>query len=300
MWTRAKLAILVPLLFLPWGGPGPPCRIQRSWSFTVMWMARSVRKFDRSTLTDCANSGVGGRFYSTACTRCFSAISEFLQMVSVGIVSERTLHRDCLEEILRGRSDIEVVATTGASEKVISVAREADVVIVDHNIAGSKSTVRRIAGMHDGPPVVAYGVPETEHHVVEYAEAGAAGIVLDHDSLEDLLAAINGALRHELCCRPAVSAMLAKRLRDLAMSHGKNAGGSALTERESEILELLDIGLSNKEIARRLDVKVATVKNHVHSILVKLNVSRRGEAAAVMNGRLLRSRCGEQAGRSVN
>jgi DNA-binding NarL/FixJ family response regulator len=58
-----------------------------------------------------------------------------------------------------------------------------------------------------------------------------------------------------------------------------------LTDREEEVALLLQAGLSNKEIAQRLSIEVATVKNHVHSILGKLNVRRRGEAVAVMHGR---------------
>jgi DNA-binding NarL/FixJ family response regulator len=52
--------------------------------------------------------------------------------------------------------------------------------------------------------------------------------------------------------------------------------------REREILELVEAGWSNKEIARRLEIKGATVKNHIHSILQKLQVSRRGQAAAML------------------
>jgi len=63
-----------------------------------------------------------------------------------------------------------------------------------------------------------------------------------------------------------------------------------LTSRESEIAELLDEGLSNKEIAQRLSISLSTVKNHVHSILDKLQVTRRGEAVALLRGETLRTR----------
>ena len=58
--------------------------------------------------------------------------------------------------------------------------------------------------------------------------------------------------------------------------------GSTLTARELEVLSLLDEGLSNKQIARRLCIELATVKNHVHHILEKLQVGRRGEATAYL------------------
>ena len=63
-----------------------------------------------------------------------------------------------------------------------------------------------------------------------------------------------------------------------------------LTRRETEIVQLIDQGLSNKEIAQRLGIDIYTVKNHVHNILEKLRVHRRGEAAARMRGVLAEER----------
>jgi two-component system nitrate/nitrite response regulator NarL len=66
---------------------------------------------------------------------------------------------------------------------------------------------------------------------------------------------------------------------------GRPPGASRLTVREREILGLIDDGMSNKEIARKLCIEVRTVKNHVHNLLEKLSVHRRGEAAALLRGR---------------
>ncbi len=207
-------------------------------------------------------------------------------MISIGIVADSSLHIECLEEVLGARNNIEVVATATTSERLDALAREVAVVLVDHAGTGAHSTIRRVAAMEDGPPMVVFGVPETEHHIVEYVEAGAAGIALCGDSVDDLVVSIQGAIRNELYCKPRVAAILANRLHEIAVERGTSVCGSTLTEREVEIVELLDKGLSNKEIARRLDIRVATVKNHVHNILAKLNVNRRGEAAAILYGRL--------------
>jgi DNA-binding NarL/FixJ family response regulator len=59
----------------------------------------------------------------------------------------------------------------------------------------------------------------------------------------------------------------------------------ALTERENQIVHLLELDLTNKQIAERLCIEIPTVKNHVHSLLAKLGVRRRGDAAAVLRGR---------------
>lgn len=217
-------------------------------------------------------------------------------MTCVGIVADHSLYRDCLEQVLRSRTDIELVAAAGTTEPLDSLVREVAVVLVDHASTAARSTVRHVSVMQDGPSAVVYGVPETEHHIVEYLEAGAAGIVLSCDTVDDLVAAIEGALRNELYCKPRVAGMLAKRLHDVAAERGIDVCGSTLTDRELDIVELLDKGLSNKEIARRLGIRTATVKNHVHSILAKLNVDRRGKAAALMHGRLASPVSGEGEG----
>jgi DNA-binding NarL/FixJ family response regulator len=77
-----------------------------------------------------------------------------------------------------------------------------------------------------------------------------------------------------------MAASLFQRIATLALERSPQSIESRLTARELEILDLIDQGLSNKEIARRLTIELSTVKNHVHNILEKLNVSRRSEAAA--------------------
>ena len=67
----------------------------------------------------------------------------------------------------------------------------------------------------------------------------------------------------------------------LAAEHSNDSLMACLTSRELRILELIEKGFSNKEIAHSLKIEIATVKNHVHNILQKLHVSRRGEAAAL-------------------
>src|SRR5262249_56738057 len=94
--------------------------------------------------------------------------------------------------------------------------------------------------------------------------------------------AIESAVRQELRCDARMAATLCRRLAALAGST-PTLRDSTLTGREQEILALVDNGLSNKDIARRLNIEVATVKNHVHSVLGKLGVSTRGQAAASLH-----------------
>jgi DNA-binding NarL/FixJ family response regulator len=85
-----------------------------------------------------------------------------------------------------------------------------------------------------------------------------------------------------------MTASLLRRVALLAQDSRDGLDTPALTRRQREIVALIDEGLSNKEIARRLSIELPTVKNHVHNILEKLQVSRRGAAAAVVRSPLSR------------
>jgi len=92
-------------------------------------------------------------------------------------------------------------------------------------------------------------------------------------NVDELVKAVLAALRGELACSPAVAALMCERLASLSASGPRQVSG--LTRREREVAALIGQGLSNKEIASDLRIGPATVKNHVHSILEKLNVRRR-------------------------
>jgi two-component system nitrate/nitrite response regulator NarL len=87
-----------------------------------------------------------------------------------------------------------------------------------------------------------------------------------------------------MSCAPHIAAAMFGRLADLLRPEGRGVGVPQLTSRENEILCLAAEGCSNKEIARRLAISTATVKNHMHNILQKLRVTRRGQATALLRG----------------
>jgi DNA-binding NarL/FixJ family response regulator len=127
--------------------------------------------------------------------------------------------------------------------------------------------------------IVALGVPDGEDAILSFGEAGIAGCVPPDASIQDLVQAVERAVRGELQITPRIAGAMIRRLA-LRAAAGDDSSGNTLTARESEIVRLIDQGLSNKEIAVRLGIEVATVKNHVHNLLEKLRVHRRAEAAA--------------------
>jgi DNA-binding NarL/FixJ family response regulator len=129
--------------------------------------------------------------------------------------------------------------------------------------------------------VVAFAVPETESDIIACAEAGVAACVTREASFGELVATIERVGSGESLCSPQVAAVLLRRVATLAAARSVEPA-SALTGREREILDLIDEGLSNKQIAQRLCIELPTVKNHVHNLLEKLDVQSRYEAAALM------------------
>jgi len=124
---------------------------------------------------------------------------------------------------------------------------------------------------------VAVGVSEAE--ALSWIEAGVSGYCDPDASLEDLTLAVARVARGEPVTSPDVAAHLLRRARRTS-ADVLDADETRLTPRESEVVDLVAEGLSNKAIAHRLTIQEQTVKNHVHSILLKFGVHGRGEAAA--------------------
>ncbi len=200
-------------------------------------------------------------------------------MTSLLVASDVRLYREGLVGVLAGRFELVGAAADRASAVEAARTVQPDVVLVDLAMEESCETISGVAAA--GLRVVALGVREVEDDVVACAEAGVAGYVTREAAIDELVDVVESVARGESLCSPRISALLLSRVAEVAHRR-HDAPASRLTPREAEIVRLIDEGLSNKQIAARLSIEVATVKNHVHSILEKLEVERRGEAAALV------------------
>jgi two-component system, NarL family, nitrate/nitrite response regulator NarL len=200
------------------------------------------------------------------------------------IVTRMRLLRDGLAEILDRSDRIAIVGTAHDADSGLGQVRSLrpDVALLDLTGEHSVCMVRAWLDELPGLNVVAVTRDDDEAALIACAEAGVAGYVTCESSLVDLEEAIEHAARAELLCSPRIAAALMRRVGALAARRTADIPASRLTARELEVLELIDTGLSNKQIAGRLRIELATVKNHVHNILEKLCVSRRSEAAAIL------------------
>jgi two-component system nitrate/nitrite response regulator NarL len=202
------------------------------------------------------------------------------------LVADVSVHRDSLVELLDREAGIQVVgATSDLAESVGEVWNlGSDLVLLDVAAEERVPTIAALVAAIPDVRVVAFGVPETESDIIACAEAGVAGCVTREASFAELVATIERVGSGESLCSPQVAAILLRRVATLAAQRSYEPAAS-LTAREREILELIDEGLSNKQIGQRLCIELPTVKNHVHNILEKLHVHRRYEAAARMRER---------------
>ena len=198
------------------------------------------------------------------------------------IASGVRLVREGLALSLRGRSGILVQAVLDlAPQSIDKMAEiEPDVVLVD--VSGPEG-LQRAPEIRQACPkakLVAFAVVEIDEDIFACAAAGFCGYVPRDAGAGDVLQAVLDARDGKMRCPPHISAAMFDRLSRLMRQQGPAATLPRLTSREGEVLALAEEGWSNKEIARRLQISNATVKNHMHSILQKLQVSRRGQATA--------------------
>ena len=156
------------------------------------------------------------------------------------------------------------------------------------NIGTPDSATLLQVGMDIGPDVrvIVTGLSaDRESDIVSCAEAGVAGLHLRTESLDELIAVIRNPAHDEAVCSQKVSAILMRRVYSLVGRQNPESPDPGLTERETQILQLLAEGLSNQQIASRLNVSIHTVKNHAHSVFSKLGVNSRTEAVAAYRAR---------------
>ena len=211
-------------------------------------------------------------------------------MIRVLLVNEIRLMCNIVAAALEDETDIDVVGCVTTIDQALNRAEEEsiDVVLISTRLPDD-GALRLTTALSQKVPfvdVLVLGLSEKKEEVLPYVEAGAVGYVLKNDSVEDMLTAIRSAHKGKAQISPEIAAALMERVSELAQkfsSINSNVLESAnLTPRELEILELIGQDMSNQEIADHLVIEVGTVKNHVHSILNKLDVANREEAATYL------------------
>jgi DNA-binding NarL/FixJ family response regulator len=187
---------------------------------------------------------------------------------------------DGLAACLGTRAEMCVLAVLDdlASLRDSLAATKVDVVLIDVTQGVDFFDVRSIAAERPDVALIALGLNEQRQEVIQCGRAGFAGYVARDASIDMLCKTLSEIVAGRLACPPEISGGLLR-----ALFHGETHADEsdvelALTRRESEVLQLLGRGLSNKEIGSELFLSVPTVKHHVHHVLEKLKLSTRAQA----------------------
>ncbi len=196
------------------------------------------------------------------------------------IYSPVRLFGECIAGALQPLGAVTVAEATQSIKALAERVRDlpADLVLFDVTGERALGEARLLTEACPELPVLALAVPELAEPIVACADAGLAGYVPREATAQDLLGLLEMALRGECACSPRVTADLFRELRRRRGAGDDQPPTEPLTRRETEILRHVSHGRSNKEVARALDLSVATVKNHLHAIYAKLRVNRRSQA----------------------
>jgi two-component system nitrate/nitrite response regulator NarL len=197
------------------------------------------------------------------------------------VVDDQELYRDGIVQLLQERG-IPVVGEAGLASDAIQQACEVhpDVVLMDLHMPGMSGVeaTQRLTAASPFVQVLVLTVAADQQHVMDALLAGACGYLLKETPINQIVDAIRAAARGESSITPRIASGLIHRLREPATVEPDLAGAD-LTPRELEVLELLARGIGNPEIARALYLSEHTIKNHVSSLLAKLQVENRIQAA---------------------
>jgi two-component system, NarL family, response regulator LiaR len=196
----------------------------------------------------------------------------------VMLADDHPLYRQGLARLLREQG-IDVVADVANGEAAIRAAEELapNVVVMDLYMPGMSGieATRRLTERAPASRVLVLSVSAHEADVTEAILAGAMGYVLKDGPVEEIVAGIRAAAAGQSVLSPRIATMLLHRER----APGAAVARAELSTRELEVLRLMAEGQSNQEIAENLVISVATVRTHISSILMKLHVANRVQAA---------------------
>ncbi|MFI6319452.1 response regulator [Nonomuraea sp. NPDC050556] len=193
-------------------------------------------------------------------------------MIRLLIVDDHPVVRRGLRAVFDAEPDLEVVGEAGSGEAALELAALADVVLLDLRLGPGLSGVEVLERL--AQRVLVLTTYDTDGDILAAVEAGAAGYLLKDAPTDELLGAIRAVARGEIVLAPPVAARLVRRMRS-----------PGLSSREVEIVALVALGRSNRQIARELFISEATVKSHLVHIYAKLDVDNRTGAVSAARER---------------
>jgi DNA-binding NarL/FixJ family response regulator len=213
-----------------------------------------------------------------------SAIYYYLWMISIGIIEDNRLVREGLIGLLSNLSDVRVVSSASGDETAMLPDVKAQVVLLDVGLSHGHSlrVAKQIRQDWPDSRVILMDVLPVYEDLVQFVNAGVSGFVMKDATLEDLISTVRSVAQGGQVLPPQMATTLFARIATDAVVRGRPEALEAvrMTPREREVINLIAEGLSNKEIATRLEIATDTVKSHVRNVMEKLMLHTRLQIAA--------------------
>ncbi len=205
------------------------------------------------------------------------------ETITVAIIDDNRLVREALTAMLSRLTDMRVVASPGADAR-FPAETEPHVVLLDVGLRDQDS-VRVAAALKKETPdakIIVMDLIPVNEDIVEFVNAGVSGFVLKDASFDEFVGTIRSVAAGEKVLPPRMTESLFSQIAKEADGAGSEhtLEDVRMTRREREVIELIGEGLSNKEIAQRLNIATHTVKSHVRNVMEKLALHTRLQIAA--------------------
>jgi DNA-binding NarL/FixJ family response regulator len=209
---------------------------------------------------------------------------------SLLIVSDIRFLREGLAEVLMREREFQIAGAAHDLAEAIQMTDAAapDIILIDTALPDGPDAAGQLRERAPRARLIALAIVETEAEIIAWATAGICGYVPRGAGLSELVGVLKAIVRGEQMCPSRIAGGLLHWI--ASRPHAPKTQSPApklpaLTAREQQVVALIGAGLSNKEIARRLNIGLATTKSHVHNLLGKLELARRSQVAGWLHDR---------------
>lgn len=206
--------------------------------------------------------------------------------IRIVLIDDHPLFREGVAYTLRSEPTFEVIGQGESLDEALQLVADLtpDILLLDINIPGGGiHTAEKIAASHPATKIIMLTASSDDDDLVKALKAGARGYILKGVAARELISIVRAVYAGEGYITPSLAATLLSEMAGGQRPSKTNPSPlDELTKREREILEHIAVGLSNKEIGQRLYVSEKTVKHYVTSVLQKLHVRNRVEAALLI------------------
>lgn len=205
--------------------------------------------------------------------------------IRILLIEDNRIIREGITAMVNRHTDVTIVAVSDGTDDALAKARavKPGIVLIDFGL-GSQNSLAIVESVKKGFPdikVIGMGLAPTQSDILEFVQAGAAGFILKNATLEDVIKTIRAVAEGQTMLPPPMTGSLFSQVAEHAILKGRKGFKSAIrmTQREKEVIALIVEGMSNKQIADKLNIATFTVKSHVHNILEKLALQSRLQIA---------------------